>query len=98
VKSRARAAIARAFCSPQPDLVVVGGLTGVSVTTVRSGRPRAGQRGFEHGSNLPGAPVWDTDWDAADRVLTVATLGRGAWQATLPALREEDADAIDPAP
>ena len=34
---------------------------------------------FQLGTNLPNAPVWDLDYDAADDVLVAGTLGRGAW-------------------
>jgi len=30
-------------------------------------------------ASLPNAPVWDLEFDAADRVLVAGTLGRGAW-------------------
>ncbi|HUQ06576.1 MAG TPA: hypothetical protein VM261_28930 [Kofleriaceae bacterium] len=70
---------------PFLDYVLVGGLTGVSVTPVLFGWPVAGATWFELGTNLPNAPVWDLDWDASDRVLTVGSLGRGAWQTNLPA-------------
>ncbi len=70
---------------PFLDYVVVGGLTGVSVTPVLFGWPVANPSWFELGTNLPNAPVWDLDWDATDRVLTVGSLGRGAWQSKLPA-------------
>ena len=33
----------------------------------------------ELGLNLPNAPVWDMDYDAADDLLVAGTLGRGAW-------------------
>jgi hypothetical protein len=71
---------------PFADYVLVGGLTGVSVTLVVFGQPVANTVWLELGDNLPGAPVWDLDWDAGDRVLTVGTLGRGAWQTRLPSL------------
>jgi hypothetical protein len=60
--------------------VIVGGLTGVSFTWLFPNQQTA-PIWFELGSNLPAAPVWDLDWDGVDRVLTVGTLGRGAWQA-----------------
>lgn len=34
------------------------------------------------GTDLPNAYVWDMDYDAADNVLVVGTLGRGAWKYT----------------
>jgi photosystem II stability/assembly factor-like uncharacterized protein len=61
--------------------VIVGGLTGVSFTWIFPGQ-QADPIWFELGTNLPASPVWDLDWDSVDRVLTVGTLGRGAWQAT----------------
>ena len=60
--------------------VIVGGLTGVSFTWLFPNQQTA-PIWFELGSNLPAAPVWDLDWDGTDRMLTVGTLGRGAWQA-----------------
>jgi photosystem II stability/assembly factor-like uncharacterized protein len=60
--------------------VIVGGLTGVSFTWLFPNQT-IDPVWFELGSNLPAAPVWDLDWDGTDRVLTVGTLGRGAWQA-----------------
>jgi hypothetical protein len=60
--------------------VIVGGLTGVSFTWLFPNQTLV-PRWLELGSNLPAAPVWDLDWDGTDRVLTVGTLGRGAWQA-----------------
>ena len=39
-------------------------------------------RWFEVGASLPNAPVWDLDFDAADDVMVVGTLGRGAWKLT----------------
>jgi hypothetical protein len=69
--------------APLIDHVIVGGLGGVSVTAVVFGAPVPDQLWFELGTNLPGAPVWDLDWDPGDSLLTVATLGRGAWQTTL---------------
>jgi len=71
---------------PFVDYVLVGGFTGVSETIVVFGRPVGPARWLELGTNLPNAPVWDMEWDATDRVLTVSTLGRGAWQANLPSL------------
>ncbi|WP_146408387.1 dockerin type I domain-containing protein [Allorhodopirellula heiligendammensis] len=46
----------------------------------------------ELGANLPNAPVWDMDYDAADDVLVVGTLGRGAWTV------ENASDLLDEAP
>jgi hypothetical protein len=40
---------------------------------------------FELGWKLPNVPVWDMDYDAADDLLVVGTLGRGVW--TLPDVR-----------
>lgn len=34
---------------------------------------------YRLGDNLPNAPVWDLDYDAADDVLVAGTLGRAAW-------------------
>ena len=62
------------------QVVVVGGLTGVSFTWLFPNQTFA-PLWLELGSNLPAAPVWDLDWDGTDRVLTVGTLGRGAFQA-----------------
>jgi hypothetical protein len=43
---------------------------------------------FDHwsplGEGLPLAPVLDLEYDAADRILVAATLGRGAWTLSLP--------------
>lgn len=66
---------------PNLDFVFAGGLGGVRVALIsrRSGGPLFGWLRF--GTNLPTAPVWDLDYDAEQRRLTVATLGRGAWQA-----------------
>ncbi len=72
--------------APFLDYVMVGGFTGVSVTLVAFGRPVANTLWFELGSNLPNAPVFDLDWDARDRTLTVGTMGRGAWQTKLPSV------------
>lgn len=35
---------------------------------------------FEFGSNVPNAPIYDMDYDPADDVLVLGTLGRGAWK------------------
>ncbi len=46
------------------------------------------------GTNLPNVPVYDMDYDQADDVLVVGTLGRGAW--TVPAFMAQvlpDCDA-----
>ena len=35
---------------------------------------------YEVGTNLPTVGVWDIDYNAADDVLVIGTLGRGAWK------------------
>ncbi len=47
---------------------------------------------------LPNAPVWDLDYDAADRVLVAGTLGRGAWtqQITVADLAIDKTASPDP--
>jgi hypothetical protein len=56
------------------DRIVVGTNAGVFVSF-------EGSFGtwFKLGSELPNAPVWDLDYDAADDVLVAGLLGRGAW-------------------
>ena len=55
--------------------VLVGGHGGVHVMlTAEEGVWRSMNEG------LPGAPVWDMDYHAADQALVVSTLGRGAWR------------------
>jgi hypothetical protein len=56
------------------DRIAVGTNAGVLVT-----RESSLGTWFQLGSDLPRAPVWDLDYDAADDVLVAGTLGRGAW-------------------
>lgn len=56
------------------NVVLVGGANGVS--RMRTSAPSVWT---EFGPNLPNAPVWDLDYNAADNVLLAATIGRGAW-------------------
>jgi photosystem II stability/assembly factor-like uncharacterized protein len=59
---------------PANDAIVVGTDAGVFITFVST----IGTWD-EAGSALPGAPVWDLDYDASDDLLVAGTLGRGAW-------------------
>jgi hypothetical protein len=54
--------------------LLVGGVSGVS--SMALSEPGVWN---SLGSGLPNALVYDMDYDAADNVLAVATLGRGAW-------------------
>ncbi len=56
------------------DAIVVG--TNLGVFTSRTSELGTWT---QLGPNLPHAPVWDLDYDAADDVLVAGTLGRGAW-------------------
>ncbi len=56
------------------DRIVVGADLGVFVALLSNPTQWS-----ELGDNLPDAPVFDMDYDTADDVLTVSTLGRGAW-------------------
>ncbi len=56
------------------DAIVVGTGAGVYVSLLTS----PGQWQLV-GTNLPNVPVYDMDYDQADDVLVVGTLGRGAW-------------------
>jgi hypothetical protein len=67
---------------PQLRIVIVGGLAGVSIA-VLAGPLGPPPTWLTLGSNLPTVPVWDLDWDPEARVLTVGTLGRGAFQTRL---------------
>ncbi|MCH2118631.1 MAG: choice-of-anchor D domain-containing protein, partial [Pirellulales bacterium] len=58
--------------------VVVGTNIGVFASLLSN----PDHRWFEVGASLPNAPVWDLDFDAADDVMVVGTLGRGAWKLT----------------
>jgi len=56
------------------DMVLVGGKNGAYLMYVST--PGTW---YELGTNLPNVPVWDMDYDVADDVLVIGTLGRGAW-------------------
>ncbi len=58
--------------------VVVGTNIGVFASLLSN----PDHRWFEVGAGLPNAPVWDLDFDPADDVTVVGTLGRGAWKLT----------------
>ncbi|MCA9008243.1 MAG: hypothetical protein KDB01_00780, partial [Planctomycetaceae bacterium] len=65
------------FINATFDAVVVGTNLGVFaslITTLGTWIP--------YGSGLPNVPVWDMDYDSADDLLVIGTLGRGVW--TLP--------------
>ena len=58
------------------DMILVGGRNGVfRMLTANSGSWAT------YGTGLPRAIAYDLDYDAADEVLAVGTLGRGAWLA-----------------
>ncbi|KAA1258967.1 Calx-beta domain protein [Rubripirellula obstinata] len=57
------------------EAVVLGTNTGVYAMTMD-----AVGTWFQLGSNLPNVPVFDMDYDLADDVLVLGTLGRGAWK------------------
>ncbi|HEV8293422.1 MAG TPA: hypothetical protein VGP94_15905, partial [Tepidisphaeraceae bacterium] len=63
--------------SPEDEIVVVGGASGV----FRTRNPSAGAntRWSEFGGNLPNAPAVDVHYDGTDDVLVIGTHGRGAW-------------------
>ena len=56
------------------DVLVAGGRNGAYLMYVSD--PGTW---YELGTNLPTVPVWDIDYDVADDVLVIGTLGRGAW-------------------
>jgi hypothetical protein len=60
-----------------PNVLVVGGLSGVSQFDLS--QVRGPLTWSQLGTGLPNAPVWDMTYDPADDVLVVGTLGRGAW-------------------
>jgi Ca2+-binding RTX toxin-like protein len=56
------------------DAVLAGGILGVSrMLTTAQGLWN------EFGAALPNATVWDMDYNEADDILVIGTLGRGAW-------------------
>jgi photosystem II stability/assembly factor-like uncharacterized protein len=60
------------------DALVVGTQNGVYYATEASGFATWSRLG----TALPVVPVYDLDYDAADDVLVVGTMGRGAWHLT----------------
>ena len=69
---------AGAFIPGSPDLLVVGGRKGVFALDLSKLPGLIVWSGS--GSGLPTVPVLDMDYDDADEVLVVGTLGRGAWK------------------
>jgi ELWxxDGT repeat protein len=67
------------FMSGLNDSAVVVG-TNIGVFASLLSNPD--HRWFELGAGLPNTPVWDLDFDPADDVTVVGTLGRGAWKLT----------------
>ena len=43
-------------------------------------KPEGTQRWFRYGTELPDIEIFDMDYDSADDVLVIGTLGRGAWK------------------
>ena len=68
-----------AFSTSNADgSVIVGGDTGVFIA------PGPAFNNWSRlGTNLPSAPVYDLEYDAADEILVAATMGRGAWSINL---------------
>lgn len=67
----------RAFSDDQTPRLLVGTDRGVYMSS-------APELGFwsKIGTNLPNAPVFDMEYNQADNVLVVGTLGRGSWLVT----------------
>jgi photosystem II stability/assembly factor-like uncharacterized protein len=78
------------FVAGARDMLVVGTNAGVFVSFSTTGFTRWSKLG----TGLPNAPVADLDYDAADDVLVVGTLGRGAW--TLTNLRDATTPTVQP--
>lgn len=62
------------YISGVNNLVTVGTRLGVYIMD-----PAVPGTWVELDASLPTVPVWDMDYDAADDVLVIGTLGRGAW-------------------
>src|SRR6056297_3557607 len=77
-----------AFVPGTDDAVVVGSNRGTFFATASGGF----DSWSEFGQNLPNAPVFELEYDAADNVLVAGLLGRGAWKFT--SVSDFDPDGI----
>ncbi len=77
-----------AFVPGTDDAVVVGSNRGTFFATASGGF----DSWSEFGQNLPNAPVFELEYDAADNVLVAGLLGRGAWKFT--SVSDFDPDVI----